>query len=62
MSKEKSKEDKLPRQSQSLPGEESEMDPKPEIIRDSYKGSDKLKNRVALITGGESGNIRSGSC
>ena len=55
MSKEKSKEDKLPRQSQSLPGEESEMDPKPEIIRDSYKGSDKLKNKVALITGGDSG-------
>jgi len=55
MSKEKSKKDKLPRQSQSLPGEESEMDPKPVIIRDSYKGSDKLKNRVALITGGDSG-------
>ena len=55
MSKEKSKKDKLPRQSQSLPGEESEMDPKPEIIRDSYKGSDKLKNKVALITGGDSG-------
>lgn len=55
MNKEKSKNDKLPKQSQSLPGEESEMDPKPEIIRDSYKGSEKLKNRVALITGGDSG-------
>lgn len=50
-----SKEDKLPKQSQSLPGEESKMDPKPEIIRDSYKGSGKLKNKVALITGGDSG-------
>lgn len=55
MSKEESKEDKHPKQSQSLPGEESEMDPKPVIIRDSYKGSDKLKNKVALITGGDSG-------
>lgn len=55
MNKEKSKNDKLPKQSQTLPGEESEMDPKPEIIRDSYKGSEKLKNRVALITGGDSG-------
>ena len=55
MNKEKLKEDKIPKQSQSLPGKESEMDPKPEIIRDSYKGSGKLKNRVALITGGDSG-------
>lgn len=55
MSKEESKENKLPKQSQSLPGKESEMDPKPEIIRDSYKGSEKLKNKVALITGGDSG-------
>ncbi len=31
------------------------MNPKPEIIRDSYKGSDKLKGKVALITGGDSG-------
>ncbi|CAN5476804.1 SDR family oxidoreductase [soil metagenome] len=55
MNKKESKEDKLPRQSQSMPGDESEMDPKPEIIRDSYKGSEKLKNKVALITGGDSG-------
>jgi NAD(P)-dependent dehydrogenase (short-subunit alcohol dehydrogenase family) len=55
MNKEESKKDKLPRQSQTLPGEESEMDPKPEIIRDSYKGCEKLKNKVALITGGDSG-------
>ncbi len=31
------------------------MNPEPEIIRDSYKGSDKLKDKVALITGGDSG-------
>lgn len=48
-------EKKLPKQSQSLPGEESEMDPKPEIIRATYKGSDKLQGKVALITGGDSG-------
>lgn len=51
----KKEDDKLPKQSQTLPGEESEMDPKPEIIRSSYKGSDKLKDKVALITGGDSG-------
>jgi len=55
MNKEELKEDNLPKQSQSLSGEESEMDPKPEIIQNSYKGSDKLKNKVALITGGDSG-------
>ena len=31
------------------------MDPAPEIIKPGYKGSDKLKNKVALITGGDSG-------
>ena len=37
------------------PGKENEMTPKPEIIRDSYRGSDKLKDKIALITGGDSG-------
>lgn len=45
----------FPKQQQNLPGEESEMVPKPEIIRDDYKGSDKLKGKTALITGGDSG-------
>lgn len=49
------KEEDLPKQDQPLPGEESEMVPEPEIIRDDYKGSDKLKGKVALITGGDSG-------
>ncbi len=31
------------------------MDPAPEYIKNSYKGSGKLQNKVALITGGDSG-------
>ncbi len=53
--KEQLKEEELPKQQQELPGQESEMVPEPEIIRDDYKGSDKLKDKVALITGGDSG-------
>lgn len=34
---------------------EAQMDPKPEFIKATYRGSDKLKNKVALITGGDSG-------
>lgn len=41
------------------PGREYKMDPQPEIIRDTYKGSHKLQNKVALITGGDSGIGRS---
>lgn len=41
------------------PGKESEMSLKPEIIKENYKGSDKLKDKVALITGGDSGIGRS---
>src|SRR4051812_5150532 len=42
-------------QKQSRPGLESRMQPKPEVIRADYKGSGKLKGKVALITGGDSG-------
>ncbi len=45
----------FPAQEQKFPGKQGEMDPKPVIIRDSYKGADKLKGKVALITGGDSG-------
>lgn len=37
------------------PGLEANMKNKPEIIKDSYIGSEKLKGKIALITGGDSG-------
>ncbi len=49
----------FPEQSQSQPGKQAKMKPEPEIIRKNYKGSDKLKNKIALITGGDSGIGRS---
>jgi NAD(P)-dependent dehydrogenase (short-subunit alcohol dehydrogenase family) len=41
------------------PGIEKEMTPKPHTRNIKYKGSDKLLNKVALITGGDSGIGRS---
>ena len=50
----------FPKQKQNnQPGDEYKMTPEPEIIRKNYKGSDKLKGKVALITGGDSGIGRS---
>lgn len=37
------------------PGSEAEMDPRPDFGENSYKGHDKLKGKVALITGADSG-------
>lgn len=54
-----SKPKEFPDQKQSLPGDQDKMQPEPEIIRDGYKGSDKLKGKIALITGGDSGIGRS---
>lgn len=42
-------------QKQPIPGQTEEMDPLPDHGEESYKGSGKLENRVALITGGDSG-------
>lgn len=50
---------KIPPQQQSQPGKESKMKPLPEIIRADYQGSNKLKGKIALITGGDSGIGRS---
>lgn len=47
--------DEFPEQQQELPGHEYEMVPRPEIIRPNYRGSQKLQDKVALITGGDSG-------
>ncbi|MDX5348279.1 MAG: SDR family oxidoreductase [Hymenobacteraceae bacterium] len=44
-----------PQEQEQQPGKEYKMHPEPEIIRKGYKGSDKLKDKVALITGGDSG-------
>jgi len=40
---------------QKQPGIESKMHPEPAYIRDNYRGSGKLEDKVALITGGDSG-------
>jgi NAD(P)-dependent dehydrogenase (short-subunit alcohol dehydrogenase family) len=48
--------DPQPAQTQSRqPGRESLMTPPPTFIRDGYRGSAKLADRVALVTGGDSG-------
>ena len=45
----------LPKQEQEPPGLESKMEPRPDYGYDSYEGHGRLTNRVALITGGDSG-------
>jgi NAD(P)-dependent dehydrogenase (short-subunit alcohol dehydrogenase family) len=45
----------MPAQHQPKPGIESELSPKPQYQAPLYNGSDKLRQRVALITGGDSG-------
>jgi NAD(P)-dependent dehydrogenase (short-subunit alcohol dehydrogenase family) len=49
----------FPDQQQKQPGREYKMMPQPEIIRPDYKGSEKLKSKIAIITGGDSGIGRS---
>lgn len=45
----------LPRQHQAKPGREAKLDPLPMYDAPYYKGSDKLRDKVAVITGGDSG-------
>ncbi len=42
-------------QKQQLPGSEMDMDPQPIFDNEEIKGSGKLQDKVALITGGDSG-------
>ncbi|MDB4912444.1 MAG: rdh [Gemmatimonadetes bacterium] len=45
----------LPQQHQTKPGRESDLEPRPRFSAPDYKGSGKLQDMVALITGGDSG-------
>ncbi|KPL90400.1 SDR family oxidoreductase [Herpetosiphon geysericola] len=55
MSNEEKKQQFPPQTQDQQPGIESEMQPKPKAQDRRYQGSDKLKDKVALITGGDSG-------
>jgi len=48
-----------PQQQPQQPGRERAMQPRPIFIRDDYRGSGKLADKIALITGGDSGIGRS---
>lgn len=48
-----------PQHQDKQPGDEHAMHPEPEYIRASYRGTDKLLDKVAIITGGDSGIGRS---
>lgn len=45
----------MPKQHQNFPGIEAEVHPRPQYKAPLYKGADKLKGKVALISGGDSG-------
>ncbi|TDR30642.1 SDR family oxidoreductase [Aquamicrobium defluvii] len=45
----------MPEQQQDMPGYTDKMDPRPDHGEESYRGSGKLIDRVALITGADSG-------
>lgn len=42
-------------QKQSVPGEQRKMDPMPDCGEQSYQGSGRLANKIALVTGADSG-------
>jgi hypothetical protein len=45
----------FPEQHQEKPGIEAELKPRPQYQARQYRGSEKLKGKGALITGGDSG-------
>lgn len=48
-------ENPLPEQHLERPGNESDLDPRPDYLAPGYRGAGKLEGKVALITGGDSG-------
>jgi NAD(P)-dependent dehydrogenase (short-subunit alcohol dehydrogenase family) len=57
MTRSKTKQPKppFPKQHLEKPGLESELEPKPRYQAKEYRGAEKLKGKVALVTGGDSG-------
>jgi NAD(P)-dependent dehydrogenase (short-subunit alcohol dehydrogenase family) len=49
----------FPKQHQARPGIEADIDPRPQYKAPLYRGSGKLEDKIALITGGDSGIGRS---
>lgn len=45
----------MPKQHQPRPGIEAKMTPRPEYLAEIYKGSGKLQDKAAIVTGGDSG-------
>jgi NAD(P)-dependent dehydrogenase (short-subunit alcohol dehydrogenase family) len=45
----------FPKQHQARPGIEADVEPRPKYKAPLYRGADKLRDKVALITGGDSG-------
>lgn len=48
-----------PQHQEKQPGDESKMNPEPSFLNPNYRGTNKLKEKVAIITGGDSGIGRS---
>ena len=44
-----------PKKQNKQPGIEAKMDPRPEFVKASYKAAGKLQDKIALVTGGDSG-------